>query len=348
MTGCGVRGRRTEEDDVSDNETTTDTPQAPRQQQQLSPAKERAQIDRGREMDATTIDGSIVGVFTNGTAFNLAVRMAEFMCNSAFLPESYRGNAADCLILIDYASRLGLSPIALAQGMHVVKGKPGLDGKMMTALLNESSRFSSRVRYEWRGDPGKPGGKPSLDYGCRVWMRDAESGEDVPGSWVDWNMVTGEGWDGNKKWNTMREQMFKYRAAAFFARAEAPDVVLGLQSSEELDDMQVIEGSARRMDRASMVNAALDSIGAGGDAQSAEEAGTGGDGVVDAEFTEKPKAEKAPKVNRRSSRKAEPEPPAADPAVTDVEPTPIQEEPATTSHDDTASSGADDGFGGME
>ena len=39
------------------------------------------------------------------------------------------------------------------------------------------------------------------------------------------------------KWKTMPEQMLKYRAAAFFARTECPEVLMGFQTAEETEDV---------------------------------------------------------------------------------------------------------------
>ncbi|WP_456798086.1 hypothetical protein [Bradyrhizobium sp. USDA 4473] len=40
-------------------------------------------------------------------------------------------------------------------------------------------------------------------------------------------MVKAEGWDKNPKWKDMEQQMFQYRAAAFFGRANCPQLLMG-------------------------------------------------------------------------------------------------------------------------
>lgn len=51
-------------------------------------------------------------------------------------------------------------------------------------------------------------------------------------------MVKAEGWlsKTGSKWKTMPQLMFRYRAAAFFARIYAPDITLGMQTAEEIYD----------------------------------------------------------------------------------------------------------------
>src|SRR5690606_30257447 len=47
------------------------------------------------------------------------------------------------------------------------------------------------------------------------------------------------GWSSKNgsKWKTMPDQMFVYRAAAFWQRAYAPDLGMGLQTQEEIHDV---------------------------------------------------------------------------------------------------------------
>ena len=46
---------------------------------------------------------------------------------------------------------------------------------------------------------------------------------------------------GCSKWKTMPRQMMMYRAASFFARAHCPEVLLGIQTVEEVQDVRGYE-----------------------------------------------------------------------------------------------------------
>ncbi len=245
-------------------ETATDSPATepdPRQQTFLpaepSPARELAHIERQRAMAETTFGGSI-SPFSNGDAFKLACAMAERIADSSLLPEDYRGKPENVLIAMDYASRLpNISPIMLIQNMDVVKGRPALRGTFLAGLINHSPLFS-RLKYEFRGTDN-PGGKPSPDYGCRAYAVERETGEIIYGTWIDWRMVEAEGWSANKKWTSMRDQMFEYRAAAFWSRANASDITLGMYETEELRDMDAIDAEFTRVpSRAQRLNDATE------------------------------------------------------------------------------------------
>jgi len=50
-------------------------------------------------------------------------------------------------------------------------------------------------------------------------------------------MARQEGWTKNSKYSSMPELMLKNRAATFFGRQYIPDLLLGVQTSEEVIDI---------------------------------------------------------------------------------------------------------------
>lgn len=170
--------------------------------------------------------------FFNVEGFELMQRIAKAFSTSDLVPAQYQGNLPNCMIALDMAQRIGANPLMVMQNLYVVHGNPGWSSKFLIATVNTCGRFSS-LRYEWKGEPGKP------EYGCRAWASEKDTGERLDGIWVTWAMVNAEGWSSKKgsKWNTMADQMFIYRAAAFWQRAYAPDLAMGLQTQEELKDV---------------------------------------------------------------------------------------------------------------
>jgi hypothetical protein len=55
------------------------------------------------------------------------------------------------------------------------------------------------------------------------------------------SMAKAEGWStkNGSKWNNMPELMLMYRAAAFLIRTYAPEISMGLQTADELEDVAV-------------------------------------------------------------------------------------------------------------
>ncbi|HRF13951.1 MAG TPA: hypothetical protein PLR37_17865, partial [Candidatus Accumulibacter phosphatis] len=164
-------------------------------------------------------------------AFELIQRVSKAFASSDLVPKQYQGNLPNCMIAMDMAQRMGANPLMVMQNLYVVHGTPGWSAKFLIATVNVCGRYSS-LRYEWRGKPG------DAEYGCRAWAIERETGERLDGIWVTWAMVRAEGWDAKNgsKWKTMADQMFVYRSAAFWQRAYAPELGMGLQTAEEIHD----------------------------------------------------------------------------------------------------------------
>jgi hypothetical protein len=169
--------------------------------------------------------------FNDLKSFELTVRIAKVLAASSLVPEAYRDNLANCSIALNMASRIGADPLLVMQNLYIVHGNPGWSSKFLIACVNTCGRFSA-LRYEWRGTSGTD------EYGCRAWAIEKDTKERLNGVWIDWRMVKAEGWHkkNGSKWNTMPDQMFVYRSAAFWARAYAPELSMGLQTAEELSD----------------------------------------------------------------------------------------------------------------
>jgi len=97
-------------------------------------------------------------------------------------------------------------------------------------MVNASGRFSP-LKFKLDGE--------GADRTCYAYATDKASGETVEGPVVSMAMAKAEGWStkSGSKWLTMPELMLRYRSAAFFARLYAPDITLGMQTAEEVEDI---------------------------------------------------------------------------------------------------------------
>lgn len=178
-------------------------------------------------------DGPLAQFLDTGK-FGQIQRVASMFAQSKMVPEQYRGNVADCVIAIESAARMNLSPIMYMQNTYIVHGRPGIEAKLAIALINSSGLFEGNLEFEVEGDdPLKD------DYRVRAYAVRKKDGQTIFGPWVTWQMVKAEKWDtkNGSKWNTIPGLMFEYRAAAFFGRTKCPEVLLGFQTVEELVDV---------------------------------------------------------------------------------------------------------------
>ena len=175
--------------------------------------------------------GGAIDAFASQGNFEAAQRMARAMSTSSLVPEAYRNNIPNVLIAMELAARIGASVFAVMQNIDIIHGRPSWRATFLIATVNASARFTP-IRFRFEGKEGTDG------WGCRAVAKDRESGEECLGAFITIALATSEGWFGKSgsKWKTMPEQMLMYRAAAFWARIYAPELSLGMHTSDELAD----------------------------------------------------------------------------------------------------------------
>ena len=178
-----------------------------------------------------TQNPNAVTMWNDAKLYNQSLAMAQTLSKSEIIPQSYKGKPADCLIAIDIANRLGLSPAIVMQNSQCVRGNFTWKGSACKAMIDGCGRYQ-KTRYVYVGEEGKD------SYGCYLEAIDND-GEIIKGVPVTIAMAKKEGWynkDGSK-WQTMSDLMLKYRAAAFFMRTECASVAMGFLTKEEVEDV---------------------------------------------------------------------------------------------------------------
>lgn len=172
-------------------------------------------------------------IFMSIQAFTDAQRMVAPLAKSDLVPDVYRNNIGNCLIALETAQRIGASPLMVMQNLYIVHGKPAWSSQFLVACVNASGKFSP-LRYRMTGEKGKD------SYGCVAWALDRKNGETLESPEVTVGMAKREGWfsKNGSKWQTMPELMLRYRAATLFARLFSPELTMGIQTAEEIADIQ--------------------------------------------------------------------------------------------------------------
>ena len=199
--------------------------------------------ETARRQKESEID-SEVKIDENGvfkfTAFSGLWRIANMFSRTKLIPVRFQyspGNpnaASDCAVAILMAQRLGVNEVMFLQNCYVVKGTPAIEAKLAVTRLHKSGLLSKGCRVDYEKTLDKNGKVLT----CRAVVEVGENNDEIVGAEINWQMINGEGWstkDGSK-WKTMPELMFEYRSAMFLIRSRFPEVILGMQSKEELDD----------------------------------------------------------------------------------------------------------------
>ncbi len=171
--------------------------------------------------------------FGSQQSWELTQRVAGALSKSTLVPKEFQGNLPNCIIALNMACRMGADPLMVMQNLFVVQGRPGWSAQFLIGLFNTCGRFSP-MRYEWVGRPADD------TWGCRAWAIEKATGDKLEGSTVTIALAKKEGWYGKNgsKWQTMPEQMLRYRAAAWMIRVFAPELAMGMHTAEEVEDFE--------------------------------------------------------------------------------------------------------------
>lgn len=172
-------------------------------------------------------------------AKNLAGLMSigEMYAKSGMVPAHYKDQPGACAIAEQMARRCNVDTLLFMQNTYPVQNKIGMEAKLVIAMLNASGKIVGRIRWTFSGTGD--------NRQCTAYVTDKDTGEKLEQT-VPWSMVVAEGWTKNPKWKSMPDVMFQYRSAAFLARVYYPDVLMGMHTADELEDVALAEPLAPR------------------------------------------------------------------------------------------------------
>ncbi len=165
--------------------------------------------------------------FSSLANFEAAQRMAKALSESSLIPKEYYKNLPNCLIALEISQRLGASALMVMQNLYIVHGKPGWSAQYIISAINSSGKFSP-LRFKL----------DDKNQECTAYAIELKTGETLNGTKITMEMANAEGWVNKtgSKWKTMPEQMLRYRAASFFGKIYAPEILMGFQTTEEIED----------------------------------------------------------------------------------------------------------------
>ena len=187
------------------------------------------------ESTALTTTQPTGSVFSGIQAFEDAQRIAKALASSTLIPPQFQGQQgfANCLVALEIANRMGMGIFQVMQNLHIIHGRPSWSSQFIIGLINGCGRFSP-LRYEMTGKGDT--------LACTAVATEISTGEELRGPEVSMSMAKREGWatKSGSKWATMPELMCRYRAAAFFGRLYIPELLVGIQTQEEVVDIEPV------------------------------------------------------------------------------------------------------------
>lgn len=220
-----------------------------------------------------------VDIFGNADAFDHAQRVCKVLTASNIVPKQYQGNMPNALVAYEIAVRTGKSVFMVMQNLDIIQGSPSWSSKYVISAINSCGRFTPlKFEYENRGEkivnytisvgtyPNKTKQDKQIkvhDIACYAYAYDGD-GKLIKGPIVSIEMAVKEGWytKSDSKWQTMPEMMLSYRAAKFFGNLHIPDVLMGMMTSDELEDISQSGTAQSRSTHAENSSSAIDNLNA--------------------------------------------------------------------------------------
>lgn len=216
--------------------------------------------------------------FFNPVQFETMQRISKMFASSELVPKMYKVSednplekaTANCMIAISLSQRMGADALMVMQNLVIIHGKPTFSSKFLIATVNSCGRYNTmKYKFTNLGKLGKVsytaydkqwiavanGGKgyykntakteifdgSNMDnWECIAYTSEKGSTDILESTPITLEMAVLEGWyskDGSK-WKTMMKQMLTYRAASFWTNAYAPDLSMGMKTTEEVQDVE--------------------------------------------------------------------------------------------------------------
>jgi len=206
------------------------------------------------ELTAQTASPSVpqnssIALLMDPVRFDHLVRVGKMLALSPLFPSHLRGGSLDAgtangVLVLNMAQRLNEDVLTVAQNIYFVGGRPGWNTTYMIAKANQHGVFKDVIDWDVKG------AGDTLSVTAFAVLKTTGRRVSVM---LDMETAKKEGWTKNAKYQSIPEQMLRYRSAAFLIRLYCPEVMIGVPSIIEIemesardispDDAPVIEAN---------------------------------------------------------------------------------------------------------
>ena len=158
-------------------------------------------------------------------------KRAGAIARSTVIPKRYQGKGgqANVFVAMEIADRMGLGAFEVMQNLNVIQGTPSWSSSYAIGLANQRGPFKGPIQFDVD--------EKAMSVTAYATIR--ETGKRVEYT-VTMEMATKAGWTSNALYkNGLGLHMCHYRSAVFLIRLHCPEVLFGMQTTEEVEDVSV-------------------------------------------------------------------------------------------------------------
>lgn len=168
------------------------------------------------------------------TNFEEAMKMADIMSGSQLIPKNFQGRPQDVVVAMMWSHTLGIPTVQGLQYIAVINGKPSMYGDGLLAVAMASGQMADFKETFVGGNT-----EDDLTAICTVKRKGLES--PIIGQFSVADAKRAGLWGKMGPWKQYPKRMLKMRARAFALRDAFPDVLSGMSSGEEQEDIIIGE-----------------------------------------------------------------------------------------------------------
>lgn len=158
--------------------------------------------------------------------FDQLMTFADIVSKSGMIPKDYFQKPGNIIVAVQMGVEIGLKPMQSLQNISVINGRPSLWGDALIALVKKSP-VCEYIKESFSKD-----GKVAY---CEVKRKDEKEPQIRSFSLEDARIA---GLLGKDNWKKYPKRMIQLRARAWALRDVFPDVLLGMQVTEEMEDFE--------------------------------------------------------------------------------------------------------------
>jgi hypothetical protein len=161
------------------------------------------------------------------------------VAKSGLVPDHFAKNPAAVYTAYEMSRVLGEEHVTFMQHVFFIGGKAGMSAQYMLSRMRRRGVIEGTVEYEEEGK--------GADSRTRAKVVDAVTKRVIAGPWVSMAMAKAEGWTRNSKYSSMPDVMLRARSITFLVRGHYPDVLMGMLTTDEAEDMAAARGQMHVM-----------------------------------------------------------------------------------------------------
>jgi len=173
-----------------------------------------------------------------------ALKWAETVIESGLLPDSL-DTAEQVVTIVQHGKELGLSPHIALNNLHVIAGRPVISSAMLGALLK-------RHKIEWTIEEDfdavtTPDNVEHRRTKFKFYWKSLVTGAVMDTEFsITWAQMELAGYTSKQNWQKYPKEMMRARCMAYAVRALFPEILMGVYSDLEINDVAETFGESEK------------------------------------------------------------------------------------------------------